>query len=67
MRPFDKIFAIAAARKGGVASLEARLTRPAPAYALRAIPDDRWLSAMARSLFEAGFNWTNIGTKWSGF
>lgn len=22
---------------------------------------------MARSLFEAGFNWTIIGTKWSGF
>jgi len=67
MRPFDEIFAIAAARKGGAAALEARLSRPAPAEALRAAPDDRWLSTMARSLFEAGFNWTVIDTKWPGF
>lgn len=67
MRPFDEIFAIAAARKGGAAALEARLTRPLPPEALRATPDDRWLSAMARSLFEAGFNWTVIDTKWPGF
>jgi 3-methyladenine DNA glycosylase Tag len=67
MRGFDEIFALAAGRKGGVAAREARLTRPAPYRSLRATPDDRWLSAMARSLFEAGFNWKVIAAKWAGF
>lgn len=67
MRSFDDIFAIAAARKGGAAALEAHLSRPVSTGALRATQDDRWLSAMARCLFEAGFNWTVIDTKWPGF
>lgn len=67
MRPFEDIFAIAAARKGGADALEARLARPAPIEALRATSDDRWLSAMARGLFEAGFNWSVIDAKWPGF
>jgi 3-methyladenine DNA glycosylase Tag len=67
MRSFDDIFAIAAARKGGAAALEALLVRPKPAAALAAIPDDRWLSAMARCVFQAGFNWKVIEAKWPGF
>lgn len=67
MRSFDEIFAIAAQRKGGVVALEAQLEKPRSADQLRAIPDDRWLSSMARSLFEAGFNWKVIKAKWPGF
>lgn len=67
MQSFDEIFAIAAGRKGGTAVLEARLTRPTNPETLRATPDDRWLSAMARCLFEAGFNWKVIDAKWPGF
>jgi 3-methyladenine DNA glycosylase Tag len=67
MRAFDEIYAIAAARKGGHDALEARLSRPRSAEDIRATPDDRWLAAMARSLFEAGFNWKVIEAKWSGF
>lgn len=67
MRTFDEIYAIAAARKGGTVALEALLTRPLAADALAAIPDDRWLSAMAKCLFQAGFNWKVIDAKWDGF
>jgi 3-methyladenine DNA glycosylase Tag len=67
MRTFDEIFAMAAARKGGARALEARLSKPKPLDTLRATPDDRWLSAMARSVFEAGFNWKLIDAKWPDF
>lgn len=66
MRAFDEIYAIAAARKAGSDALETRLSRPRSANGIRATPDDRWLSAMARSLFEAGFNWKAIEAKWPG-
>jgi 3-methyladenine DNA glycosylase Tag len=67
MRSFDEIYAIAADRKGGMAELEARLARPRAPEELRATQDDRWLSSMARSLFEAGFNWQVIEAKWPDF
>lgn len=67
MRSFDEIYAIAAGRKGGAPALEARLARPLTPEQIRVTPDERWLSSMARSLFEAGFNWRIIEAKWSGF
>ncbi|WP_119302753.1 DNA-3-methyladenine glycosylase I [Dongia deserti] len=67
MRRFDEIYAIAAERKGGTKALEALLDRPLPRDEIAAIADDRWLSSMARSLFEAGFNWKVIDAKWEGF
>lgn len=67
MRDFGAIYAIASERKGGDAALEAMLTRPAAAPALAALPDDRWLSAMARAIFQAGFSWKVIDAKWPGF
>lgn len=67
MRTFDEIFAIAAERKGGSEALEAMLSKPLPADELAAIPDDRWLSMMAKCLFQAGFHWKVIEAKWPGF
>ena len=67
MRTFDEIFAIAAERKGGAEALEALLPRPLPAAELARIPDDRWLSMMAKCLFQAGFHWKVIEAKWPGF
>ncbi|WP_300303225.1 DNA-3-methyladenine glycosylase I [Ferrovibrio sp.] len=67
MRSFEKIYAIAAKRKGGGAALEALIEKPLPRNKIAAIADDRWLSSMARSLFEAGFNWAVIDAKWDGF
>ncbi|WP_306200676.1 DNA-3-methyladenine glycosylase I [Ruegeria discodermiae] len=67
MRHFDEIYDIAAHRKGGPDALEALLSTPRSKAELRAIPDDRWLSEMARCLFQAGFNWKVINAKWPGF
>ncbi|MEP5804753.1 MAG: DNA-3-methyladenine glycosylase I, partial [Roseobacter sp.] len=66
MRSFDEIFDIAAKRKGGVAALEASLSVPLTSAELAATSDDRWLAAMAKCLFQAGFNWKVIETKWPG-
>ena len=67
MRDFDDIFLIAAERKGGVDAVEALLSKPLPAQALAAIPEDRWLAQIAKSVFQAGFNWKVIDHKWDGF
>lgn len=67
MHSFDKIFAIAAKRKGGAAELEKLLGKPASAKKLAAIPDDRWLSCMTKCIFQAGFNWKVVENMWPGF
>ncbi len=67
MRSFADIYAIAEERKGGAAALEALLPIPLPADELARIPDDRWLSMMAKCLFQAGFHWKVIEAKWPGF
>lgn len=67
MRTFAEIHALAAARKGGPDALEARLSKPLSAAALAAIPEDRWLAQMARSIFQAGFSWKVVEAKWPGF
>ena len=67
MRSFDEIYQIAAARKGGAEALEAMLSAPVPAAEVAAIPDDRWLAAMTRAVFQAGFNWKVVESMWPGF
>lgn len=67
MRTFDEIFSIAADRKGGMDALIAMLELPMTAAELVAIPDDRWLAAMARSIFQAGFSWKVVENMWPGF
>jgi len=67
MRSFDEIFDIAAGRKGGAEALNAMLSRPKSGAELAAIPDDRWLAAMTRGVFQAGFNWKVVESMWPGF
>lgn len=67
MRNFDEIYEIAAGRHGGVAALEAKLSKPASAKTLAAMPEDRWLAGMTQRVFNAGFNWKVIDAKWDGF
>jgi 3-methyladenine DNA glycosylase Tag len=66
MRTFDEIYDIAVERKGGAEALEAMLVTPLTADELTATTSDRWLSAMSKCLFQAGFNWKVIEAKWSG-
>jgi len=67
MRDFSDIFSIAAERKGGDAAVEAVLTKPKSDSVLAKIPDDRWLSSMAKCIFQAGFSWKVVEAKWPGF
>lgn len=67
MKPFAKIRARAAERKGGDDIL-ATLLGPMPDNAsLAVVPDDRVLSTMTQRIFSAGFVWSVIEQKWPGF
>jgi 3-methyladenine DNA glycosylase Tag len=69
LRSFDKIFALAAARKGGRAALNKLLaeTKPRPPRAIAKLSDDRVLAAMTRAVFAGGLAWHIIDQKWPGF
>lgn len=65
MRSFDEIYEISATRHGGAEALETKLIRPDPNVA--ALPEDRWLALMTKCIFQAGFSWKVIESKWPGF
>ena len=65
MRTFDDLYAIAAERKGGADALEEMIPLPDPN--VMQIPEDRWLATLTKCIFQAGFNWKVIETKWDGF
>lgn len=68
MRTFDEIYEISAERKGGHDALEALVGElPKSADELAAISDDRWLAAMTKCVFQAGFNWKVVESMWPGF
>ncbi len=67
MTPFADIYARAADRKGGEATLERLLHGPKPDAELAALADDRVLAEMTRRIFSAGFVWSVINDKWEGF
>jgi len=67
MRSLEDILAISIARKGSVEAVLGDMAPPLDASDVRAVPNDRWLSAMSRGVFQAGFNWTVVDTMWPGF
>jgi len=67
MTAFKTILARAEERKGGAEAL-ARLLPPRPdPEAIAALGDDRVLAEMTKRVFSAGFAWSVIEAKWSGF
>ena len=66
MKAFSTLYELAASRKGGEQALERLIPRPRPSSTLARIPDDRWLSGMAKAVFRAGFNWSVVDNKWAG-
>lgn len=64
---FDKLYDMAAERKSGAQAFEATLQDPKSPDELAAIPDDRWLSALSKAVFQAGFNWKVVESKWPRF
>jgi 3-methyladenine DNA glycosylase Tag len=69
MRSFEEIYKIAAKRHGGPKELEKHIAehKPKSRAALIKIADDRWLAMMTRCVFQAGFSWKVIESKWDGF
>ncbi|MGE3849076.1 MAG: DNA-3-methyladenine glycosylase I [Gammaproteobacteria bacterium] len=67
MRTFAELLERAARRKGGVKALEREIPKPRALKDLAEIPDDRWLAAMTRGVFQAGFVWRVVAYKWPGF
>jgi 3-methyladenine DNA glycosylase Tag len=67
MRRFEEIYAIAAKRKGGSGKLESLLTKPVAREALASRSDADWLAAFTKCVFQAGFSWQVIETKWPDF
>jgi len=64
---FDALYDLAASRKGGASAFEATLTTPKSPETLASMGDDRWLSALSKSVFRAGFNWKVVESKWPRF
>lgn len=67
MDTFKEIFRRAATLHGGARALEAMLPEPRSRAALRRTPDHRYLSAMTKGIFQAGFVWRVVQHKWDGF
>jgi 3-methyladenine DNA glycosylase Tag len=67
METFKTIRARAVKKQGGEEALKVHLAKPKSAAVLKKISDDRWLAAMTRSVFQAGFSWKVIEAKWDGF
>ena len=67
MKKFKSIQAQAEKRKGGAAQLARLMPTPLTAAKLRKLGDDRYLAQMTRCVFNAGFHWQVITSKWPGF
>lgn len=67
MKKFKFIQEAAEARKGGAKELSRLLVAPLNINELAAIPDDRYLAQMTRCVFNAGFHWRVITSKWPTF
>ncbi|WP_323798265.1 DNA-3-methyladenine glycosylase I [Nisaea sp.] len=64
---FKEIRARAEAHHGGAKAVDARLADFADAPDPASLPDDRILAEMSKRVFQAGFVWKIIESKWPGF
>lgn len=67
MRHIEELLEISAKRKGGADAVLSSAQPVKSAAELAAVPDDRWLAEMTRSIFQAGFSWKTVNTMWPGF
>lgn len=64
---FEHIYARAATRKGSVDNLEKLLSRPLSKAEIEKVPNDRFLSAFTKKIFQSGFVWRVVEQKWPHF
>lgn len=67
MERFDAIYQRACERKGGKAELKKLLPKARGPRALASTGDDRFLAEMTRCIFQAGFVWRVVDSKWDDF
>jgi 3-methyladenine DNA glycosylase Tag len=67
METFKDIYLRAVERKGSEEMLQQLLIKPASNAQLKALKDDDWLEEFTRKVFQSGFYWSVINTKWPGF
>lgn len=67
MISYDRLLSNAAAHHGGVDAILAMSANSHAVSNYGDIPADRLLSWMTRCVFNAGFNWKVIDSKWDGF
>jgi 3-methyladenine DNA glycosylase Tag len=67
MESLDTLLEQAAAHHGGLDKVEAKLPTSLTVAKLKRLGDDRYLSAMAKQIFKAGFVWRVVDQKWPGF
>ncbi|MBU2977273.1 DNA-3-methyladenine glycosylase I [Alteromonas sp. C1M14] len=64
---FSVIYQRAVKRKGSEEALAALLSQPLAKDEVALIPDDRFLSAMTKKVFQSGFVWRVVESKWPQF
>ncbi|MCC5854050.1 MAG: DNA-3-methyladenine glycosylase I [Idiomarina sp.] len=64
---YERAMARHGSKNGGEAEVIRRLPRIANASELTALGDDRYLAAITKCVFRAGFVWRIIENKWDGF
>ena len=69
MEKFQTIFDRASARHGGEDTLRAKLAEHHHAGNISGAgyTDDRWLAEFTKRVFQSGFSWKVVETKWAGF
>jgi len=67
LEPFADILHRAAQRKGSEAFALEMAGESLPADLIAEIPDDRWLAAFTKQVFQSGFVWRVVEQKWQGF
>lgn len=69
MEKFSTIMHRAAGRHGGEEAVIAKVNEGLNTYSNNqtSMSDDRWLAEFTKRIFQAGFSWKVIETKWDGF
>ncbi len=67
MEKFNDIYQRAVTRKGSEEMLLALLSDPLDSAEIAKMHDDLWLEELTRKVFQSGFYWSVINSKWSGF
>ncbi|KZN48290.1 DNA-3-methyladenine glycosylase I [Pseudoalteromonas luteoviolacea] len=67
MNRFNEIYERACERKGGESNLRILLNKPQSEGVLSSYGDDAWLEEFTRKIFQSGFYWSVVNSKWEGF